>query len=499
MNFSWPKSLSVSITRKLLATLLVLSGIITTIATIVQLSFDYYVEVRDLKNELSRIESSFKNSVANSLWELNTQQIHTQLEGIIAPAGLVYAEVTSGAKLYATAGTRPEKFHSSQTYALQYKNSGRFIELGQLTVVATSDHIKSKILRKSFLIFAIQFLQTLLISFFIYLVIQNLVTRHLLTISAYMKSFYLKSFPKPLKLNRRLRDFDSLTLESTSSDELDILVSNINSMRQELENSYAKLNQLNTQLENKVEEKTHQLMMQRQHLEYSSKMSALGEMAGGIAHEINTPLAAISGSVQLLLKQMESDLPIEKSQLLKTLQRNQSTVEKIAQIVKGLRTFSRDGGGDPFDEISVKLLVTDTISLCQEKIKNNQIQLSFSVVPENLKMTCRFVQASQVLLNLVNNSFDAISALPEKWIGIDASETEKVTLISVTDSGLGISDVLKEKIFQPFFSTKELGKGTGLGLSISESIMHQHGGRLFLNDQSEHTCFVMEFPKRQRE
>ena len=221
MNFSWPKSLSVSITRKLLATLLVLSGIITTIATIVQLSFDYYVEVRDLKNELSRIESSFKNSVANSLWELNTQQIHTQLEGIIAPAGLVYAEVTSGAKLYATAGTRPEKFHSSQTYALQYKNSGRFIELGQLTVVATSDHIKSKILRKSFLIFAIQFLQTLLISFFIYLVIQNLVTRHLLTISAYMKSFYLKSFPKPLKLNRRLRDFDSLTLESTSSDELD--------------------------------------------------------------------------------------------------------------------------------------------------------------------------------------------------------------------------------------------------------------------------------------
>ena len=95
------------------------------------------------------------------------------------------------------------------------------------------------------------------------------------------------------------------------------------------------------------------------------------------------------------------------------------------------------------------------------------------------------MQISQVLLNLLSNSIDAVQKLPEKWIHIEVLSTEQHLKIRVTDSGSGISQDLAQKIFQPFFTTKDIGKGTGLGLSISDGIIKSHGGILDLNHSIE--------------
>ncbi len=108
----------------------------------------------------------------------------------------------------------------------------------------------------------------------------------------------------------------------------------------------------------------------------------------------------------------------------------------------------------------------------------------------------RPTQISQVLLNLLNNSFDAIEERAEKWIRVrfEINSNKKILIIKVTDSGDGIPNEIVHKMMNPFFTTKDIGKGTGLGLSISKGIIEEHGGHLIYNAQSKNTEFVVELP-----
>lgn len=103
----------------------------------------------------------------------------------------------------------------------------------------------------------------------------------------------------------------------------------------------------------------------------------------------------------------------------------------------------------------------------------------------------------QVILNLLNNSIDALTDKSEKWILIKAEASEKNIIITVTDSGLGISKEVVDKMMSPFFSTKKIGHGTGLGLSISARIIQEHKGKLYYDSQEKHTTFKIELPRLQ--
>lgn len=107
----------------------------------------------------------------------------------------------------------------------------------------------------------------------------------------------------------------------------------------------------------------------------------------------------------------------------------------------------------------------------------------------------RQAQIEQVLLNLLNNSFDAIQSTPDRWIHITARLENHRVLILVTDSGTGIPNDVQQKMLQPFFTTKEVGKGTGLGLSISKGIIEDHQGQLYYDPKNKNTCFVIDLPE----
>jgi len=173
-----------------------------------------------------------------------------------------------------------------------------------------------------------------------------------------------------------------------------------------------------------------------------------------------------------------------------------STTERISKIVKGLQSFARNGDKDPFDAVSLEELVQETFGICQEKFKINGVQLTFEKPSQRIMIECRSTQIIQVLLSLLNNAFDAIQVLSEKWVKVEINDLGQFIDILVTDSGKGIPAVALDKIFQPFFTTKEIGRGTGLGLSVSKGIVEDHKGGLSVNSDCPNTQFVIHLPKQ---
>ena len=226
----------------------------------------------------------------------------------------------------------------------------------------------------------------------------------------------------------------------------------------------------------------------------SARLSALGMMAAGIAHEINNPLAVIHASASDLLDMAETgDVPLKALQTAST--RIKLTADRISKIVKSLRQTAREGSTDPFQRASIAEIVEQALELCKERFRVNSVRLETPKVDPALHIFCREVQIGQVLLNLLQNAFDAvIECEGDKWVRLEVASDAQSAAFDVIDSGPGVPPDLKVRIMEPFFTTKPVGKGTGLGLSLSKAIVDEHGGELKLWEKDNHTCFSVRLP-----
>lgn len=227
--------------------------------------------------------------------------------------------------------------------------------------------------------------------------------------------------------------------------------------------------------------------------QYSSKLANIGQMAAGVAHEVNNPLAIIQGSAGIIAGLVDEEV-IDRKNLKIFSEKIVVTSDRIAQIVKSLRSLSRGGEQDPFAPLSMKGVVQSCLDISAHILKQNEIKVMLSEGKKDFMVMGREVQLGQVLLNLLSNAIDAVKKLDEKWIRIEYGHSDGLLWIEVIDSGKGVPREICSKIMEPFFTTKEKEEGTGLGLSISSRIINEHGGKLSYESERKNTTFRISFP-----
>lgn len=232
-----------------------------------------------------------------------------------------------------------------------------------------------------------------------------------------------------------------------------------------------------------------------QRLATSAKFAALGEMAGGIAHEINTPLAIIQGLADELLDLAEAG-ELDVAAMTRVNHKISGTVARVARIISGLRAFARDGARDAPCAVTLRSLVADTLGLCGENLKVRRIELRVEEGDAaEISVLCRSTQIVQIMLNLLNNARDAVVDAPSRSITLRMVAGDAHGELRVIDSGPGVPPELRDRIMEPFFTTKPVGRGTGIGLSIARSLAEDNGGMLLLDEGEPATCFVLRLPR----
>lgn len=239
------------------------------------------------------------------------------------------------------------------------------------------------------------------------------------------------------------------------------------------------------------EEEAHQI---RERLSQFGRLSTLGEMAAGLAHELNQPLAAIATYTQACQRLIESGKS-DDDEILATLKKCDVQARRAGDVIRRLRQFvqKRELGRQA---VSCEKLIHDLAVLAEVDARNNRIPLTIDVDEGLPNVVVDAVQIQQVILNLIRNGIDAMSTMEQKDKGISVSVTmlkNGEIEIAVTDHGDGISEEAEKKIFQAFFTTKPTG--LGLGLAICQSIVTSHGGVLsFTSNPSGGTTFRFSLP-----
>lgn len=226
---------------------------------------------------------------------------------------------------------------------------------------------------------------------------------------------------------------------------------------------------------------------------HASRLSSLGEMAGGVAHEINNPLTIIQGVTKSIL--VHDHMKIDEKTKVKLAKIN-SASQRIAKIVKGMKSISSKHDHIEHEAITIEKALELSLGLFEERLKNENIRFSYELLCNSI-VRCNPQQISQIIINLLSNALDALLKVHgDNYLCVLVTE-DKVNMavdIRVINSGPLIDPEVESKIFEPFFSTKSLGKGTGLGLSISQTLAGNNGGILSYEVYQGKVCFKLRLP-----
>ncbi|MBF0501403.1 MAG: response regulator [Candidatus Riflebacteria bacterium] len=294
-------------------------------------------------------------------------------------------------------------------------------------------------------------------------------------------------------------DFDDLLLSVKKAIERISLNRSRMFRNRELKLSTEIFSKMNEELERRIEERSRELNLTQAQLFQTSKLASLGEMSAGLAHEINQPLGGISLTVKSMRKLVERGL-LTPEEIDSAMGDIEMCVMRMSKIIHHIRTFARQETMK-YIQVDINETINSALGLLGEQLRLHVVQVELNLDPDLPKINGEPYQLEQVWINLINNARDAmdekekqISAGALQYPGytkllkistvFNSKQGEELVSIKFQDNGIGVADEHKDKIFQPFFTTKEVGKATGLGLSISYGIIQEHKGSIEVESSS---------------
>ena len=330
-----------------------------------------------------------------------------------------------------------------------------------------------------------------------------------LVLAIVILTFFVRVVTKPIKMLVEVTDQVSRgdlnqRVDIKQHDEIGHLANTFNKMIESLKQSRDEIEEHNRTLEERIVARTRELEQAQAQLIQSEKMGAIGQLAAGVAHELNNPLGGILGYAQFALEKMKKSLPDKTSsknidKYIHYLTNIETQVRRCKSIVQNLLRFSRASHIAEFEEIDVNKIIEDTIAFVEHQLHMNQIELRVALDPNLPPIQGNAGQLQQVFTNLIINAMHASAAELEIKVisrySPPMGEFDGAVELWFIDQGTGIAPENIKKVFEPFFTTKEVGKGTGLGLSVSYGIIKSHGGEIKVDSTvGEGTTFTVILP-----
>jgi two-component system, NtrC family, sensor kinase len=211
-------------------------------------------------------------------------------------------------------------------------------------------------------------------------------------------------------------------------------------------------------------------------LRQSEKLAALGELVAGVAHELNNPLAGISAFAQLML---EEELPEEQHESVRLIKRES---DRAVGVIRDLLIFSRKPGPSR-GPVEINDILELTLRLRAYSLRSAGVEVITELEREIPPLRGDDQRLQQVFLNLIVNAEYALQKATDKQLVVRSAQVDGGLLVTISDSGIGMSEETRQRIFEPFFTTKPAGQGTGLGLSVSYGIVQSHGGSISVESE----------------
>lgn len=466
---------------RLLLAIVLFSSLVTLTLTGFQLYLDYRGEVREIRDRFDEIEKSYLASLGNSLWSLDSDQIQLQVDGMRHLPDMQYIEVRETGvsrkrQLLISVGERGTGHLISREIPILYAqdwSSGGPQVIGTLYVEASLAGVYRRLADKAITILISQGIKTFLVSAFTLFIVHRLVTRHLISISDFLRSYGPGPRGTAIQLARKRR----------YGDELDEMTDALNAMSAGLAESI-------TDRERALRE----LRRQEATLDRAYRHFTTQQTAAKLAHEIRQPLACASTyaqGVQSMMRRGELD-PAELPQLVDRMARE---VERIREIIAQSQD-RLDQPPDALERLSLADVIGDVLPLLHQICDDHGVLAEMAMPDGKAMVRANRTSLQQVAVNLVRNACEAMATRPEgkRTLHLDMVETGTDAGFAVTDTGPGFPADIIRTGHALFASTKQTG--SGFGLPIATAILHAHGGMLEIsNDEHGGGRVVCLMPK----